>query len=157
MHITRRNRLKSRGIPDFGGIPVVMTSRSQKYVIISPKKVQKREGERFHLINYARRSSHLEKLPHFRISNSNISVTAPYFKPKIEICTDFTVIWRWYEWLGTAFSGFWVKIGGWCGSRAHGSTSKYLEISVFLDFRWCWMHEIFKKQRNLTDTSHENW
>ena len=35
MHITRRNRLKSRGIPDFGGIPIVMTSRSRKHVIIS--------------------------------------------------------------------------------------------------------------------------
>ena len=53
---------KSWGIPNFGGIPVVMTSRSRKYVIISPKKVQKREGERFHLIIYARRSSHIEKL-----------------------------------------------------------------------------------------------
>ena len=31
-----------------------------------------------------------------------------------------------------------------------------VEISVFLDFRWCWMYEIFMKQRNLTDTSHEN-
>ena len=46
--------------------------------------------------------------------------------------------------------------GSTCGSWTHGSRSKYLEISVFLDFRWCWMHEIFKKQRNLTDTSHEN-
>ena len=32
---------KSRGIPDFWGNPPVMTSRSQKYVIISPKKGQK--------------------------------------------------------------------------------------------------------------------
>ena len=53
---------KSWGIPDFGGIPVVMTSRSRKYVIISPKKVRKQEGERFQLIIYARRSSHLENL-----------------------------------------------------------------------------------------------
>ena len=45
-----------------GGIPIVMTSRSQKDVIISPKKVQKWEGERFHLIIYARRSNHLGKL-----------------------------------------------------------------------------------------------
>ena len=53
---------KSRGIPDFGGIPIVMTSRSRKHIIILPKKVQKREGKRFHLIIYARRSSHIGKL-----------------------------------------------------------------------------------------------
>ena len=32
---------KSRGIPDFLGNPLVMTSRSRKYVIISPKKSPK--------------------------------------------------------------------------------------------------------------------
>ena len=32
---------KSRGIPDFWGNPPVMTSRSRKYVIISPKKSPK--------------------------------------------------------------------------------------------------------------------
>ena len=32
---------KSRGIPDFSGNPLEMTSRSRKYVIISPKKSPK--------------------------------------------------------------------------------------------------------------------
>ena len=32
---------KSWGIPDFGGIPIVMTSHSWKHVIISPKKSPK--------------------------------------------------------------------------------------------------------------------
>ena len=41
MHITRWNRPKSQGIPNFGGIPIVMTSHSRKYVIISPKKSPK--------------------------------------------------------------------------------------------------------------------
>ena len=50
------------GNPQFWGNPPVMTSRSRKYVIISPKKVRKREGERFHLIIYARRSSHIGNL-----------------------------------------------------------------------------------------------
>ena len=30
--------MKSWGIPNFGGIPIVMTSCSQKYIIISPQK-----------------------------------------------------------------------------------------------------------------------
>ena len=58
------------------------------------------------------------------------------FKPKMEISTDFSVIWRWYKRLVTAFSNFWVKIGGWCGSMAHGSSLKYGEISVFVQFQW---------------------
>ena len=43
-HFTRRNRPKIailRGIPDFLGNPPVMTSRSRKYVIISPEKSPK--------------------------------------------------------------------------------------------------------------------
>ena len=46
MHITRRNRPKSRfsrGIPNFLGNPPVMTSRSRKYIIISPEKSEKRD------------------------------------------------------------------------------------------------------------------
>ena len=145
------------------GNPQFLGESSCNDIIISQKchvlvrKMRRREISANYLCKKEQPCWKTEKLPHLRISNSNISVMAPYFKPKIEIYTDFTVIWRWYERLGTAFSGFWVKIGGWCGSRAHGSRSKYLEISVFLDFRWCWMHVIFKKQRNLTDTSHENW
>ena len=75
-HYDTKSYTKSWGIPDFGGIPIVMTSRSQKHVIISPKKVRKWEGERFHLIIYARRSSHLENLnmwAHFEFLNWNIS------------------------------------------------------------------------------------
>ena len=44
MHITRRNRPKSRfsrESPILGGNPPVMTSRSRKYVIISPEKSPK--------------------------------------------------------------------------------------------------------------------
>ena len=50
------------GNPRFLGESSVMTSRSRKYVIISRQKVRKWEGERFHLIIYARRSSHVENL-----------------------------------------------------------------------------------------------
>ena len=60
---------KSWEIPDFWGNPPVMTSHSRKYVIISPKKSPKWEGERFHLIIYARRSSHLGKLKNWLTSN----------------------------------------------------------------------------------------
>ena len=84
------------GNPRFSrDFPIVMTSRSRKYVIILPKKVRKRKGERFQLIIYARRSSHLENLnmwAHFEFSNSNISVFGHDFKPKMEISTDFSVI-----------------------------------------------------------------
>ena len=112
---------KSWGIPDFAGNPRIMTSRSRKYVIISPKKFENEMCERFQLIIYARRSSHLGKLAHFEFLNSNISVFGHYLKPKIGISTDFSVIWRWYKRLVIAFSGLRVKIGGWCGSSAHGS------------------------------------
>ena len=72
-----------------------MTSRSQKYIIILPKKVQKREGERFHLIIYARRNSHLgktEKLPHFKILNAISDKMAGRFDLILEVETHFDVI-----------------------------------------------------------------
>ena len=68
---------KSRESPIFGGIPCVMTSRSRKNVIISLKKSKNEMCERFHLIIYARRSSHLENLnmwAHFEFLHSNISL-----------------------------------------------------------------------------------
>ena len=92
MHVTTRNRTRNRGESSIFGNPPVMTSRSRKHVIILPKKVRKREGETFHLIIYARRSSHLGKLAHFKFLNSNISVFGHDFKPKMEISTDFSVI-----------------------------------------------------------------
>ena len=123
---------KSWGIPDFGGNPHVMTSHSRKHIIISPKKSEIEMCERFQLIIYARRSSHLGKLAHFKFLNSNISVFGHDFKPKIEISTDFSVIWRWYKRLVIVFSGFWVKI--W-GSSAHGSKiSNWLFDGMALNF-----------------------
>ena len=112
---------------------------SQIRHVLAPEKSENEMCERFYLIIYARRSRHLENLnmwAHFEFLNSNISVFGHDFKPKMEISTDFSVIWRWYKRLVTAFSSFWVKIGGWCGSRAHGSRLKYVEISVFVQFRW---------------------
>ena len=109
MHITRRNRPKSWGIPDFGGIPIVMTSRSRKYVIISPKKspkMRRREISPLYLCKMEQPSWKNEKLAHFEFLNSNISVFGHDFKPKMEISTDFSVIRRWYKRLVIVFSGF---------------------------------------------------
>ena len=58
------------GNPQFWrDFPIVMTSHSRKYVIISPKKSENEMCERFHLIIYARRSSHLGKLKNWLTSN----------------------------------------------------------------------------------------
>ena len=74
------------GFPQFlTGNPHVMTSHSRKNVTFS---LRKWEGERFHLITYARRSSHLgklKKMPHFEISNSNIKAIRQPIRPKLEI------------------------------------------------------------------------
>ena len=64
---------KLQGIPDFGGIPIVMTSHSQKYVIISPKKspkMRRREISPNYLCKKEQPSWKTEKLPHFEISNA---------------------------------------------------------------------------------------
>ena len=61
--------MKSGESPIFGGIPIVMTSRSRKYVIISPKKSENEMCERFQLIIYARRSRHLGKVKNWLTSN----------------------------------------------------------------------------------------
>ena len=75
---------KSWGIPNFGGIPVVMTSRSRKYVIISPKKSENKMCERFRCAMPMRKKGrHLDFSAHLRISNSNISVFGHYIKPKM--------------------------------------------------------------------------
>ena len=111
-----------------------MTSRSQKYVIISLKKVRKRDVREIsanYLCKKKPPSWKSEKLAHFEFLNSNISVFGHDFKPKIEISTDFSVIWRWYKRLVIVFSGFWIKIGGWCGSSAqdpHHDPQFFLEI-----------------------------
>ena len=86
---------KSRGIPDFWGNPPVMTSHSQKYVIISPKKspkTRRREISPHYLCKMEQPSWKTEKLAHFEFLNSNISVFGHDFKPKMEISTDFSVI-----------------------------------------------------------------
>ena len=74
------------GFPQFlAGNPRVITSHSRKNVTFS---LRKREGGRFHLITYARRSSHLgklKKMPHFEISNSNIKAIRQPIGPKLEI------------------------------------------------------------------------
>ena len=58
------------GNPQFWrDFPIVMTSHSRKYVIISPKKSENEMCKRFHLIIYARRSSHLGKLKNWLTSN----------------------------------------------------------------------------------------
>ena len=118
---------KSRGIPDFWENPPVMTSRSWKYVIISPKKspkMRRREISPHYLCKKEQPSWKTEKLAHFEFLNSNISVFGHDFKPKMEISTDISVIWRWYKRLVIVFSGFWVKIGGNVGPVPMG-----LEIS----------------------------
>ena len=87
-HVPRRNRMKSEGFPHFRGIPIVITSRSRKYVIISPKKVQKRDVQEISSNYLCRRTSHLgklKKMPHFEISNSNIKAIRQPIGPKLEI------------------------------------------------------------------------
>ena len=123
MHITRQNRPKSRfsgGFPNFWReFPRNDIIILEKHHILTPKW----DCERTHCAMPRRKKgSHLDFWAHLRISNSNISVIGHYFKPKMEISTDFSVIWRWYKWLVTVFSGFWVKIRG---SRAHGSRSTW--------------------------------
>ena len=105
---------------EIGGNPIVMKSGSRKYVIISPKKVRKRDVQEISANYLCKKppSWKSEKLAHFEFLNSNISVFGHDFKPKMEISTNFSVIWRWYKRLVIVFSGFWVKIGGWCGSSA---------------------------------------
>ena len=86
---------KSRGIPNFWGNPPVMTSRSRKYVIISPKKspkTRRREISPHYLCKKEPPSWKTEKLAHFEFLNSNISVFGHDLKPKMEISTDFSVI-----------------------------------------------------------------
>ena len=64
---------KSVESPIFGGIPVVMTSHSRKYVIISPKKVRKRDVREIsanYLCKKEPPSWKTEKLAHFEISNA---------------------------------------------------------------------------------------
>ena len=81
MHITRRNRPKSRffgGFPQFlAGNPRGMTSQSRKNVIISPKKVRKRDVREIspnYLCKKKQPYWKTEKLPHFEFLNLNISL-----------------------------------------------------------------------------------
>ena len=96
MHVTTRNRTRNCGeSPIFGGNPSVMTSHSRKYVIISPKKTprtRRRELSPHYLCKKEQQSWKTEKLAHFEFLNSNISVFGHYFKPKMEISKDFSVI-----------------------------------------------------------------
>ena len=74
--------MKSEGFPRFRGIPIVMTSRSRKYVIISPKKVRKqdvREISSNYLCKKKQPCWKSEKLAHLRISNSIFEAMAAYF------------------------------------------------------------------------------
>ena len=110
------------GFPQFlAGNPCGMTSQSRKSVIISPKKSPKMRRQEISPNYLCKKEQPSWKSAHFEFLNSNNSVFGHDFKPKMEISTDFSVIWRWYKRLVTAFSSFWVKIGGWCGPRAHGS------------------------------------
>ena len=73
---------KSRGIPNFWGNPPVMTSRSRKYVIISPKKspkTRRREISANYLCKKEQPYWKSEKLAHLRISNSIYEAMAAYF------------------------------------------------------------------------------
>ena len=77
------------GFPQFlAGNPHGMTSQSRKNVIISPKKVRKRDVREIspnYLCKKKQPYWKTEKLPHFEFLNSNISVFGHDFKPKIEI------------------------------------------------------------------------
>ena len=73
------------GNSQFWGNPPVMTSRSRKYVIISPKKspkTRRREISPNYLCKKEQPSWKTEKLSHFEFLNSNISVFGHDFKPK---------------------------------------------------------------------------
>ena len=103
-----------RESPIFEGFPHCNDITFSKTRHNLAKKSPKTRRREIQLIIYARRSSHLENLnmwAHFKFLNSNISVFGHDFKPKMEISTDFSVIWRWYKRLVTAFSSFWVKSG----------------------------------------------
>ena len=73
MHITGRNRLKSQfqgGFPIFGReSPRYDIIISQKCHVLAPKKSENEMCKRFHLIIYARWSSHLENLKNWLTSN----------------------------------------------------------------------------------------
>ena len=119
-----RNRIFRGESPIFWGNPPCNDITFSKKRHNLTRKVRKRDVREIspnYLCKKKQPSWKSEKKAHFEFSNSNISILGQYFKPKIEIWTDFTVIWRWYKRLVTAFSSFWVKIGGWCGSSAHGS------------------------------------
>ena len=68
---------KSQGISDFGFIAIVMTSRSRKNVIISPKKVRKQDVQEISS-NYLCKKEQ-PCWPHLRISNSIYEAMAAYF------------------------------------------------------------------------------
>ena len=73
---------KSQGIPDFGGIPVVMTSHSRKYVIISPEKspkTRRREISPNYLCKKKHPSWKSEYVAHFEFSNSISEIMEPNF------------------------------------------------------------------------------
>ena len=81
-HYDTKLYTKSRGIPDFWENPPVMTSRSQKYVIISPKKSPKTRRQEIspnYLCKKEQPYWKSEKLPHSRISNSINKAMAAYF------------------------------------------------------------------------------
>ena len=112
------------GIPNFWGNPPCNDITFSKIHHNLARKVRKRDVREIspnYLCKMEQPSWKSEKLAHFEFLNSNISVFGHDFKPKMKIWTDFSVIWRWYKRLETTFSSFWVKIGGWCGSSAHGS------------------------------------
>ena len=115
------------GIPNFlGESPYNDITFSKIHHNLAQKspKTRRREISPHYLCKKELPSWKTEKLAHFEFLNSNISVFGHDFKPKMEISTDFSVIWRWYKWLVIVFSGFWVKIGGDVGPVPMG-----LEIS----------------------------
>ena len=94
-HVTTRNCTWNHGgIPDFWGNPCSDIIISQKCHVLIPEESENEMCKRFHLIIYARRSSHLgklKKMPHFEISNSNIKGIRQPIGPKLEI----SAILRW--------------------------------------------------------------
>ena len=118
MHITRQNRPKSHfwGVsPVFGReSPWNDITISQKRHNLTQKKSENEMCERFYLIIYARRSSHLENLnmwAHFEFLNSNISLMNGRQVLIFQLGPDISIIWRWYERGGWAISHFQDKIG----------------------------------------------
>ena len=91
MHITRRNRPKSRfsrGIPNFLGEPPCNDITFSKKRHNLARKVRKRDVREIspnYLCKKKQPSWKSEKKAHFEFSNSNISILGHYFKPKIEI------------------------------------------------------------------------